>query len=154
MFNIRRATIKDLNKVYNLLYPHHFNQAIHPKYSSKLVWSERNARQMMTNYFSGIVYIAELANIPVGVVVLNVVYTYYQNPEADIEMFYIVPECRRTELSRLLAKLIIDEVDRHQAEICFMSYHSGGSDKNHKLWENLWKKFGFVRIGTTMIRSA
>ena len=150
---IRRATIADLDAIYNLLVPHHYSPEKHPLYKNNLSWNPERGRKMMENYFLGSVFIVELLGKPVGVSVVNFVYTYYNEAEADIEMFYVAPECRRTSLVRDLAQATVDEIDRNRCAIAHLSYHSGYGDKMGRLYENLWKKYGFVHLGTNMIRS-
>lgn len=80
-------------------------------------------------------------------------HTFYKDKELDIEMFYIHPSVRGTHIARALASAICDLAKENNCSLIYTAGLSGGSKQNEKLYQNLWKKFGFNELGTIMSRS-
>ena len=73
--------------------------------------------------------------------------SWWKEPDASIDLFYVVREYRGSKASRLLLASLIDAFTTHSCGYLYAGAESGISDKNAKMYENLYKKFGFHNLG-------
>ena len=87
-----------------------------------------------------------------GVILAQTGYTFYQDLEMDIDLFYVSPDARGTGVSRMLVEEIINVAKNKKIGIIYCGCHSNMSDggKNNKLYTNLFKKYGFEVTGTNL----
>ena len=149
-FIVRPAVIADADKIQGLLYPHYFNESIF----KTLKYNAQSTRDVINGYFDGgVVLIAEDGEKAIGFCVLSAGRTFYDDIEADVEMFFVLPEYRGSGVSREMIKNVVAAADMNGAAVIYSSCLSGIGEKNDSLWKNLWGKYGFKQLGTIMMRS-
>lgn len=74
----------------------------------------------------------------------------WEDLNATIELFYIKPEYRGSSVGRELANFICEQLDDPSIGYISAGNESGLGEKNDKIWENLFKKQGFIKMGSTM----
>lgn len=148
-FEIRRATVNDIDSIQNLLYPDYFKETVF----KGLTYNAANTRLMIEGYVSQkFVLVAETKGEIVGFAVLLVGNTYYNEIEADVEFFCIRSDYRGSALARALAGDILFAAETFGATVFYAACASGIDEHNDALWKNLWSKFGFKKLGTVMIK--
>lgn len=148
MIEIKPATIKDIDAMQGLLYPAYFKESGF----KGLTYNAENTRHMVESYLGNVTFIAWDGDKAVGFGSMVIGRTFYDEIEADCEMFFILPEYRGKGVSRLLVEALTKTAELNGAKVMYSSGQSGISDKNDKLWNNLWSKFGFNYLGTIMVR--
>lgn len=148
-FDLFIATPEHVDQIQELLFPHYFNESVY----SGLTYDHHATRNMILAWLRDLAFVAIADGKVVGFVAAGLMRTFYKEPEMDIDMFYVLPDYRATGISRVLAKVIVEIADKFNVGAIYTSCLSGIDDSNDKLYQNLWKKYGFQKLGTVMLRS-
>lgn len=149
----RMGNIDDLNAIYEFLTTYLYVPKNYPAYKNKLTWNYERGLEMMRRYFDGCVILAWDNNILIGISVVQIAYSFYNENEADIEMFFIHPDYRKYKIARQMAKYTVELIEQNNVAVTYLTYNSGFGGKIEKMYQNLWKKYGFDHLGFNMIRS-
>lgn len=83
---------------------------------------------------------------------INPVYTYYDQPEMDIEIFVVHPDFRGTGASRVMVDVVKLKSEQLGCGVIYAQCGSGINEfKNDQLWRNLFTKKGFHILGTELV---
>ena len=147
-FTLHLATDNDIDDIQGLLYPHYFEES----HYSDLTYSAKHTRRTIEGFISNNCILAKVSGKLCGIISSYFINSYYEEIEADIDLMFVLPECRGTGISRAMVKKILEHADLNGVAIVYTSCASGISDKNEKLYSNLFGKFGFKPLGTELIR--
>jgi GNAT superfamily N-acetyltransferase len=118
--------------------------------------SRKNYRASLEPYFDHPLVAAFLAERD-GQLIGNA-YIYAQNDATeeyigDLYQFYILPEYRGTGVSRALADLADKQYADWKCKSGYLEAAHGMKGERHlKLFENLWGRLGFKKIGIVMMK--
>lgn len=144
-----RATENDIAAIQGLLYPHYFSESVY----KNMTYSADNTRRIIESWLPNCAIIVKDGDKAVGFASMVLQHSFFEEPEADVEMFFILPEYRGTGVARALCKFMIETAEANGAKLIFSSCLSGIDGKNNSLYINLWRKFGFEILGTVLVRS-
>lgn len=147
-FSLHIARPEDVSAIQSLMYPGYFQESTY----SGLTYDHDQTRAMIENWLHDVCIVAKVEGRIVGVAAMYYVRTFYKEPEADVEMFYVAPEYRGTGISRALVDTLVQNADANRCAVIYTSCASGISEKNNLLYRNLFKKFGFNVLGTELAR--
>lgn len=148
-FSIFQATLDDVNEIEGLLHPHYFNESGY----SHLEYDAQATKKIIAAWVTeGVGVIVRSKGKIVGFASMGFMRTFYKQIEADVDMFFVLPEYRGTGIARALSTTISDIAEKGNAAIVYTSCLSELGDKNNSMYENLWKKQGFRKLGSVMIR--
>ena len=147
-FDVVVATVEDIDAIQGILYPHYFEESTY----SGLTYDPENTRKMIEQYVSDVALVAKAEGKIVGFCAMSFVRTFYKETEADIDMFYVLPEWRGTGIARAFAFALTHVAEKHGAGAIYTSCLSGLEGHNNGQYVNLWKKYGFNTLGTVMVR--
>lgn len=141
---IRRATIDDLDEIISFTRPYHTES-----FWGQQKYSEIRSRERFTNYLTQCdTFVVDINGIvAMGTLVLD--YFFSDELVCDLEFFYVSKEARGTGVSRMLRDGLTDFAKLKGASIMCACGSSGFDDG---LWVNLFRKIGFSKLGTTMVR--
>ena len=145
---IEKATYKDVNQIQDLMYPTYFEESIYK--SSK--YDPVRTRMTITEWLGAECYVAKDGDRVAGVFAMFFAYTFYQDLETDVMMFFVHPNYRKTEVARMLLNKLVEVSDNAGSKKIYTSCASGISEKNNQLYMNLFKKFNFEVLGTELLR--
>jgi GNAT superfamily N-acetyltransferase len=149
-FSIRRATMDDLDEIERILHPTYFEESGY----NGLDYCAEGTRRMIAEWIANdVAIIISSQGEPAAFGAMCLGRTFYKQIEADVEIFYVMPKFRATGIARALTDILCRIADANGAAIIYSSCLSGMGDKNHALYVNLWKKYGFRELGTVMLRS-
>jgi ribosomal protein S18 acetylase RimI-like enzyme len=95
-------------------------------------------------------FIARLAECDGHVVGLAFGYygnSWWKEPDCAVDFFYVSPDYTGKGIARALATLLIEAFKAQGCGWMYAGAESDISDKNTKLYQNLWRKHGFRDIG-------
>lgn len=141
---IRRATINDLDEIIRFTRPYHTES-----FWGQTKYSEEKSRQRFTSYITeGDTFVVDMNGI---VAMATLVFDYFFSDDlvCDLEFFYVGKDFRKTGVSRLLRDACSDFAKLRGARIMCACGSSGFDDG---LWVNLFRKIGFSKLGTTMVK--
>lgn len=145
---IRKATLSDLDNIIEFTKPY-YEESVHYK---KLTYSEAACRRTLAGWLNHSHVIVVERDEIVGVGVVTIGQTCYEELEAEMNLFYVSKDYRGKGVSRLLAEAITEFAKLHKVRIIHASNMSGMEGNNDKLWINLFRKYGYQVIGTTLAR--
>ena len=149
-FSVFQATLANVDEIEGLLYPHYFEESGY----SHLDYSPENCKTMIASWINdGIAYIIRSKGKIVAFGTLAFMKSFYEQIEADVDMFFVLPEYRATGIARVLADTLSRTAEMNGAKVMYTSCLSGIGTQNNSMYVNLWKKFGFRPLGTVMVRS-
>jgi GNAT superfamily N-acetyltransferase len=148
MIKIEKATYRDVNQIQDLMYPIYFNESAY----SDFEYDPVRTRMTITTWLSGLCFVAKDKNKIAGVFSMYFAQTFYKHLETDVEMFFVHPDYRGTQVARLLVDEMVRQSDMAGSKIIYTACASGINEKNNKLYTNLFKKFGFKELGTEVMR--
>lgn len=147
---VLQASPADVDEVESFLYPGYFNESGY----SHLDYDANNCKAMISSWIKdGIGLIIRANGIIVAFASISFMRTFYKQVEADIDMFFVLPEYRGTGVARMLSNALSEIAKEGNAEVVYSSCLSELGEKNNQLYINLWKKLGFRELGTVMVRS-
>lgn len=73
--------------------------------------------------------------------------SWWEAPDCAIDMFYVGKECRGTPAARMLVEAMVEAFKTRGCGWMYAAAETDVSKTNTKLYENLFKKFGFRDIG-------
>ena len=149
-FTLKQAGIEDIQRIQDLLYPHYFKES---GYRDLDYDPLATATMIYTWIKDGVGLIVESDGKAIGFASIGFMRTFYKQAEADVDMFFILPEYRATGAARMLSKSLAYVADKGNAKVVYTSCLSELGENNNKMYENLWSKLGFRKLGTVMIRS-
>lgn len=147
-YTVQIANEADLDGIQDLLYPGYFQESTY----NKLTYDHESTRGVIKNWLENVCFVGKSGDEIVAVVSMYYLRSFYKEPEADIEMFYIRPDFRGTGLSRDLVNCIVQNADANGCKVIYTGCASGINRKNDSLYANLFKKFGFSVLGTELAR--
>jgi len=142
---IRYATDDDIDAV-ELLCREFAEQSM---YGQVMTYSKENALECIKNWSS--ILVAEIDGKLVGFGAIVIATEFFNEREADIDKFYVQPKYRGTGIARMLAESLIKLAIANDARVIYALCGSGINEKNDKMFENLWKKFGLKKTGCLMV---
>lgn len=142
------ASIDDVDGIQGLMYPTYFNESIY----NTQEYDHDMTKKTITNWLDNVCVVAKHKDKIIAVASMYYSKTYYKTPQADIEMFYVHPDFRGYGVSRDLVRILVDNADANKCSAIYTSCASGISVKNDKQYQNLFKKFGFNKLGTEMVK--
>ena len=149
-FTIIRATLEHVDEIEGLLYPHYFEESGY----NHLDYDSDNCKRCISEWVtSGVGIMIKSRGKLVAFAAMGFIRTFYKQIEADVDMFFVLPEYRGTGIARVLSKVLSDFANEAQAAVVYTSCLSELGGKNNQMYVNLWKKLGFRVLGTVMIRS-
>lgn len=149
-FSVFQATLDDVNEIEALLYPAYFEESGY----NNLDYDAKNTKTVIEEWIKGgIAYVIRSQGRIVAFASMGLMRTFYKQIEADVAMFFVLPEFRATGIARVLADTLQRTAEMNGAKVMYTSCLSGLGDKNNTMYVNLWKKYGFRPLGTVMIRS-
>lgn len=141
------ATPEEHEEIERLIYDY-FHETVY----SNLTYNRENTLEIIKKW--GIILTARNKNgALIGLGSMSISTTYFEEREADIEIFYVKPTYRGTGVSRALAKSLVDIAEQNGAKVIYSACRSGIKGNNNKLYENLFTKAGFTQLGCIMIRN-
>lgn len=87
-----------------------------------------------------------------GVLALVTKRTFFKGREADIEFFYVRPEHRGSGSSRKLVEAVLDYGHERGIDVIYGGVQNGMGKRNNGLYLNLFKKYGFVELGSMICK--
>jgi len=149
-YTINTATIEDVRGIRDMLHESYYSESI---YNDNLEYDANAAAEYIASWVNEICFIARNeSNEIVGVLSAFLMKTYYKQPECQVVVFYIHPSERGSGLSREFVDLLVKTADLNQAGATYTTSASGMGDKNNELYTNLFKKGGFIELGTELVR--
>lgn len=142
---IRYATDDDIDAVESLCREF----AEQSMYGKVMTYSKENALECIKNWSS--ILVAEIDGKLVGFGAIVIATEFFNEREADIDKFYVQPKYRGTGIARMLAENLIKLAIANDARVIYALCGSGIDEKNDKMFENLWKKFGLKKTGCLMV---
>jgi GNAT superfamily N-acetyltransferase len=142
------ATLQECREIINILCEHYLKETI---FTSMTYDHALTVKKVYEWIASGSCLVIQDKSKIVGLCVVEIGNTFYVEPEADIAMFYIMPEYRATEASRLIRDAAIQFAKTKGAALIYSLSGSGISDRNDNLYCNLWRRAGLQKLGTCMI---
>jgi N-acetylglutamate synthase-like GNAT family acetyltransferase len=146
---IREATIDDLNSICEFLRPYH-DESVYSGFTYDDLQSRIYMCEMITGENSRVIIVEH--GFITGLAVLSFRKSFFKELEADISMFYIGKEYRGTGVSRVLVDACTNLAKSLGAHIIRADNVSGLDKKNDAYWTNLFSKFGYQKLGTTVVR--
>lgn len=147
--NLSVATIYDIEPIEELLKEYMAEST----YNGLTYCKDGTVNMILSWLNEGFFFIVKDGEKVVGLAVMALMKTFYKELEADVDMFFIHPDYRGTGASRMLVDNIVQNAEANNCKVIYTACLSGISDKNNKLYKNLWGKFGFRELGTVLIRS-
>lgn len=141
---IRRATIEDLDEIINFTRPYHTES-----FWGRTSYSEQKSRERFSAYLTECdTFVVDINGV---VAMATLVFDYFFSDDlvCDLEFFYVTPEVRKTGVSRVLRDACVSFAKLRGARIMCACGSSGFDDG---LWVNLFRKIGFSKLGTTMVK--
>lgn len=142
---IRYATDDDIDAVESLCREF----AEQSMYGKVMTYSRENALECIKNWSS--ILVAEIDGKLVGFGAIVIATEFFNEREADIDKFYVQPKYRGTGIARMLAESLVKLAIANDARVIYALCGSGINEKNDKMFENLWKKFGLKKTGCLMV---
>jgi N-acetylglutamate synthase-like GNAT family acetyltransferase len=142
---IRYATDNDIDAVESLCREF----AEQSMYGKVMTYSRENALECIKNWSS--ILVAEIDGKLVGFGAIVIATEFFNEREADIDKFYVQPKYRGTGIARMLAESLVKLAIANDARVIYALCGSGINEKNDKMFENLWKKFGLKKTGCLMV---
>lgn len=142
---IRLATDDDIDAVESLC----CEFAEETMYGKIMTYSRENVIECIKSWSGTLV--AEIDGKLVGFGSLVIATGFFNEREADIDKFYVQPKYRGTGIARMLAENLVKLAIANDARVIYALCGSGIDEKNDKMFENLWKKFGFKKTGCLMV---
>lgn len=118
-------------------------------YGKVMTYSREKALECIKEWSS--ILVAEIDGKLVGFGALVIATEFFEEREADIDKFYVQPEYRGTGIARMLAENLVKLAIANDARVIYALCGSGIDEKNDKMFENLWKKFGLKKTGCLMV---
>lgn len=144
-------TLNDAIAIQNVLYPEYFQETVYRSLDYSAEGTLNYIAQWIAEGFCS--YAKDESGEIAGVFAMGFAQTYYKQHECDVVMFYVRPKHRATGLSRMMVKAIDGLCKNHgNVGAIYTSCASGVSERNNKLYRNLYKKFGFQVLGTEMVK--
>lgn len=149
-FSVSIAKNKDIQSIMEMLYPDYFEETI---FGKAMTYDEDNTYEMVRNYVHNkICVLCKDGENIAGIAVILAGNTFYKEIEADIDFFMVRKRYRKTVVARMLAEEAQKQAEKIGAKVIYAACASGIDDKNDNMFSNLWKKYGFEKLGTAMIK--
>lgn len=151
---LRQANMDDLSDIVGLVYPRYFDESIYGKHmtaSPEGIINYFTQNLQDESYYCLLGFDAD--NKAVSYASITFGKTFYEQVEGDVDFFYVSPEFRGSGISQAMVEKLLEISNSANAAIVYAASWSGVDDeKNNSLWQNLFKKFDFKMIGTTMAK--
>jgi GNAT superfamily N-acetyltransferase len=144
----RPASLSDCHDVVSILCDHYLKETV---FTCMTYDHAQTVKKVCEWLFNGSCIVLLDENKIAGLCVVEIGRTFYAEPEADIAMFYIMPEYRKTNASRMLRDSAIEFARQNNAMLLYSLSGSGISEENDSLYCNLWRKAGLSKLGTCMM---
>lgn len=146
MVDILQMMPDDVERVLTDLCPAYYAEAY-----TALTPSYEFAKQTLTAYLDDHTIVAKDGERIVAIGQAKHGNTYFVESEFDVQMFYIHPDYRGTELGRMMRDALILIKQRLGAKVIYTSCLSGLDEINLKKFINLWGKRDFKFLGSVLI---
>ncbi len=147
-YTLEIATLDDVDAIQTLIYPEYFNETIY----SGQEYDPENTKDVIKSWIENACIIAKKNGELIAVASMYFLKTFYKDLEAEIVMFFVKKEHRGTGISRDLVFNMVAHAERNGCKIIYTSCASGISEKNDKMYFNLFSKYGFKKLGTELVR--
>lgn len=147
---LRKIRQQDVPEIVNILRDEYFKESIYSNLTYSHVGTTRKVSEWVNDPEMYPVLFEKDGEI-CGFFNLIVINTYYVEKEADIDMFYVRKPYRGSGVSRIMVEAARDLAKEKQASIIYALHGSKVSDNNDSLWCNLFKRYGFDKLGSCMI---
>lgn len=145
MVDILQMMPDDVDKVLTDLCPAYYAEAY-----KELTPDYNHARTMITGYLDGYPVVIKDGERIIAIGHGLHGNTFFVETEFDVTMFYVHPDYRGSEVSRLLRDALISLKERLNAKVTYTSCLSGLDESNLKKFINLWGKRDFKFLGSVM----
>lgn len=142
---LRRATINDLDELITLTRPY-FDESFWGRHTR---YSEEKTRQKFTYYLADLHSFVFDCNGIVAFAVVAIDHVFSEDLTADYEFFFVSKDARGSGVSRLLQAACENFAKAAGARIMCAA---NSSDVHDGFWINLFRKFNFQKLGTTMVK--
>lgn len=147
---LRKANETDIPAILEIMSGEHQRESVYKNFT----YSPLNTEICVRRWINEAEVILFTAPDIIGISVCHTYKTYYIEWEGYLEYFYVKKEFRGTGVSRLLVEASLNLMKKNGARIIYADSASGISEENDKLWKNLFGKYGFKHLGSTMIWQA
>jgi GNAT superfamily N-acetyltransferase len=147
---LKKATINDIPEILKIMSAEHKKESVYKNFT----YSPANTEICVRRWIDEAEVILVDAQGIIGLSVFHTYKTYYEEWEGYFEYFFVRKEFRGSGVSRLLVEASVSLMKQNGASIIYADSASGISDENDKLWKNLFGKFDFKHLGSTMIWQA
>jgi GNAT superfamily N-acetyltransferase len=120
-------------------------------------FSESAARRMLAGAIADpdwIVLVLEQEAEVRGGTILALHAGYAEEPQAYVQMFYVLPAWRGTETGRRLVAAICEAAEARGCVAVYASANAAIGGANERLFTNLFAKFGFRPLAPVMVRTS
>lgn len=148
-FSIVQADAQHIDEIESLLYPAYFNETLYRCGTYNAEVTKRTIRHWLQ---CGVGFIIRSEGKTAAFGCVGFGQQFCDETEADIDMFFVLPEFRKTGIARVLADLLDRTAAQAGTKFRFTTCASGLGGSNNSLYANLWKKFGFRSLGTIMVK--
>jgi L-amino acid N-acyltransferase YncA len=143
---VREPTLDDVPELFDCL----IHYAAEARQAKEVPVVREMARQSLLNVICADNFVKRVAVVDGKIGAIAFGYfaaSWWNEPDCAIDMFYVGKECRGTRASR---ELVASMIAAFKAQGCGWMYAAAETDvsaKNSRIYENLFKKFGFRDIG-------
>lgn len=151
-YDIRRAEKSDIDRLVDLGTQFYGESNFH----KGMTISKDNYRKTLEDYIGHPLVGAFVATVDGVIVGYSHVFAqtdYTVERVGELFQFFVQPEYRRTSIARSLAEVSVKQYHDWGCKRAYAEASPGMADPSHiKLFENLWGKFGYQKIGVTLMK--
>lgn len=148
-YTVMQATLDDADEIFEVIKTQHIPNTAYKGFTI----DKDLAMETIREYIEGTALIAKNEkNAIIAIASVYGIQTFFKEKEVEVTFFFVSPEWRGSGLSRDLLQVIVHSADAFGAAVIRASCLSGISPRNNALFVNLFKKFGFMELGTEMAR--
>lgn len=149
MIEIKMAHPNDLEKIVDLMADY-----VHEAGMDNLTFDRTHTTETVQFWLeNGGFFLAMDSQEIVGFSVIIISHTLYAETVANNDVFYVKPSYRGKGIGRMLTKKMVEFSEENSAKAIYSACLSNTDEKNHALYGNMLKKYGFKILGSCFIRS-
>lgn len=148
-YTVEIAKKEDEKEILDLIYRNYLQETDFRSFDPDI----ENTKKFIKNWIENFCFIGKDKNgAIIGIISFYGVHSYFKQLEMEVDILYVLPEWRGTGLSRDLVSNLINQSDKNGVSAIYTSCRSRINDRNDKLYQNLFSKFGFDVLGTELVR--